>query len=450
MYKKVKFIWVIIVVLVMILTIVVAATATEPVVLHSMFLGATWGTAAQELAKEYEEQTGVKVDVQLVGRDQIYTKLAIAVAGGADYDIFNIDYSWIPQFASNNWLYPLEEFVTKYNVNLNEYLPKALAMAQWNGKNGEFGKGGTLYGLPQTVHPHLLWYRKDLFEDQKNMSDFKTKFGRELTVPKTWDEFSEVASFFQGRDDGKGTKLSGWAAQATQTYGNVHTLLTFIYGYGGDVFNWDTMEPTFTDPKVIEGVKMWASLLKYCPLGINDHTFAEVTSDAAQGRIAMVIHWSWCAWEVDNPDTSKTVGKWAFAQVPTGTVSVPHLAAWPIVIPKTSKNIEEAFKFIAWLENAQNDVRQADMGGGDPVRIASYSDPILTGQVIKGTDIKTYRRYKEVKEAMVTTKSRPWFPREEEWEIVISPILATIQTGTSSVEDACVKINEAVKKMMAE
>ena len=78
-----------------------AAPTGEQVVLHSMFLGATWGTAAQELAVEYEEETGVKVDVELVGRDQIYTKLALAVAGEANYDIFNIDYSWIPQFASS-------------------------------------------------------------------------------------------------------------------------------------------------------------------------------------------------------------------------------------------------------------------------------------------------------------------------------------------------------------
>ena len=425
-----------------------AAPTGEQVVLHSMFLGATWGTAAKELAVEYEEETGVKVDVELVGRDQIYTKLAMAVAGGANYDIFNIDYSWIPQFASNDWLYPLTEFVDKYEVNLDEYLPLALAMGQWNGKAGDFGTGGELYGIPQTIHPALLWYRSDLFEDPKNMEDFQAEFGRELTVPETWDEFGEVASFFHGREV-NGTTLSGWAAQEAQTYGNVHTLLTFIYCYGGDVFNWDTMESNFSSPEVIEAVTTWANLLQYCPSAMSDYTFAEVSAEAAQGRVAMAIHWSWCAWEVDNPDTSTTVGLWDFAQVPKGTVSVPHLAAWPVVIPKSSSNPEEAFKFIAWLENAENDVRQADMGGGDPVRIASYSDPILMDQVISGTDILKYRRYEPLLEAMKVTKSRPWFAGEEEWEVVISPILTKIQTGKSTVEDACAEIDEAVNAMLA-
>ena len=422
----------------------------EQVVLNSMFLGATWGTATQELALEYEQETGVKVNVELVGRDQIYTKLALAATGGAEYDIFNIDYSWIPQFGENGWLYPLGEFADKYEVNLDEYLPLALATTQWNGNNGEFGQGGELYGLPQTIHHHLVWYRGDLFADQTNMADFEAEFGRELTVPETWEEFGEVASFFHGRDDGAGNTLSGWAAQATQTYGNVHTLLTFIYGYGGDVFNWDTMEPTFNSPEVIEGTKVWADLLQYCPPGINDYTFAEDSSDAAQDRIAMAIHWSWSAWEVDNPDASTTVGLWEFAPVPKGTVSAPHLAAWPVVIPKASVNAEEAFKFIAWLENAENDVRQADMGGGDPIRIASYSDPILADQVIEGTDIKKYRRYEALANAMANTKARPWFPGEEELEVIISPILTSIQTGAMSVEDALADIDEAVAAMLAE
>ena len=36
------------------------------------------------------------------------------------------------------------------------------------------------------------------------MAEFKEKAGRDLAVPTTWDEFKEVAEFFQGREiDGK-------------------------------------------------------------------------------------------------------------------------------------------------------------------------------------------------------------------------------------------------------
>jgi multiple sugar transport system substrate-binding protein len=420
----------------------------EQVVLNAMFLGATWGVAAKEMAKEYEAQTGVKVEIELVGRDDIHAKLALAIAGKAKYDIFNIDYPWVPEFASGGHLYPLDDLVTKYNVDISEFLPLALAIGQWNGKNGEFGKGGTLYGLPQTIHPHLLWYRKDLFEDSKNKADFRGQYGRDLTVPETWEEFRDVAAFFHGRTDSEGRNLSGWAAQATKGYGNIHTWLTFVYCWGGDVFNWSTMTSTLTSPEVIEATIFWADLLKYSPPGINDYTYAEVSSDAAQGRLAMAIHWSWSAFEVDDPTKSITVGLWDFAPVPKAKYSVPHLAAWPIVIPKTSDNPEEAFKFIAWLENAENDVRQAHMGGGDPVRAASYSDPRLTDQNIPGTNILKFRRYKALEEAMKTTKVRPFFPQEEPWELTVSPYLSAVQIGDMTVEEALEEANEAVEKML--
>jgi ABC-type glycerol-3-phosphate transport system substrate-binding protein len=162
----------------------------------------------------------------------------------------------------------------------------------------------------------------------------------------------------------------------------------------------------------------------------------------------MAIHWSWSAFEVDDPTKSITVGLWDFAPVPKEKYSVPHLAAWPIVIPKTSDNPEEAFKFIAWLENAENDVRQAHMGGGDPVRAASYSDPRLTDQNIPGTNILKFRRYKALEEAMKTTKVRPFFPQEETWELTVSPYLSAVQIGDMTVEEALEEANEAVEKML--
>jgi multiple sugar transport system substrate-binding protein len=422
----------------------------EKVVLNAMFLGATWGVAAKEMAKEYEAQTGVKVEIELVGRDDIHAKLALAIAGEADYDIFNIDYPWVPEFASTGNLLPLDDLAQKYNVDLSAYLPLALATTQWNGKNGDFGGGGTVYGLPQTIHPHLLWYRRDLFEDAVFKSSFKAQYNRDLSVPATWDEFGEVAEFFHGKTDSEGRKLSGWAAQATKGYGNIHTWLTFVYCYGGDVFDWDTMTPTLTTPAVVEATKEWADLLKFSPPGINDYTFAEVSSDAAQGRLAMAIHWSWSAFEVDDPEKSLTVGKWDFAPVPKAKYSVSHLAAWPIVIPKTTDNPEEAFKFIAWLENAENDVRQAHMGGGDPVRTASYQDARLVDQMIAGTDIHKFRRYEALAEAMKTTKVRPFFPQEEKWEITVSPFLSAVQIGDMTVVEALEAADKAVVKMLNE
>lgn len=106
----------------------------EPVTLNSVFLASTWGTSVQELAKQYEKETGVKVNVELVGRDVIYQKIATSIAGKANYDLFSVDYNWIPEFASQNSLVPLDDMIKTYHFDTSKLLPKALAAGQWNGK----------------------------------------------------------------------------------------------------------------------------------------------------------------------------------------------------------------------------------------------------------------------------------------------------------------------------
>ncbi|WP_369018253.1 sugar ABC transporter substrate-binding protein [Thermatribacter velox] len=429
-------------VLILVITVFTFSVWAEKVVLNGIFLGASWGVAAQKLAEEYEKLTGVKVNIELIGRDAIYEKLALEFASRASrYDIFNIDYNWLPQFAGAGHLKSIDEYITP-QTELEDFLPKALEITcKW---------GGKLYGLPQTVHPHLLWYRKDLFENPEYKAEFKEKYGYELMPPQTMQQWRDVAEFFNGRDtNGDGNPdLYGWAAQAAKGYGNVHTWLTFVYCFGGDVFDWETMEPTLTTPEVIEATKFWADMLQFCPPGIHEYTFAEVAKDAAVGRIATALHWSWSSWEVDDPNTSTTLGLWEFAQVPKQVESAPHLAAWSIVVSAYSKHPEEAFKFIEWLENKDNDVRQTLMGGGDPVRISSYSDPRILEAKVEGTDIPRFRRLPEVLKAMETTRPRPLIPQEEQWEIVVSQYLSAIQLGQMSVEEALEVANAQVRMMM--
>jgi multiple sugar transport system substrate-binding protein len=371
----------------------------------------------------------------------------LSIAGQANYDLFNVDYNWVPEFASTDSLYPLDDMIKKYNVDTSKYLPRALALTQWNGKNGQFGSGGPIYGLPQTIHPHVLWYRSDLFNDDKIKQEFKAKYGYDLVPPKTMKQFRDAAEFFNGKEV-NGQKMYGWAAQASKGFGNVHTWLTFMYSNGADVIDWNKMTSSLSTPEAVEATKTWVDLLKYSPPGVNDYTFAEVASDAAQGKLAMALHWSWSAFEVDDPKSSKTVGKWDFVQVPEMKQSVPHLAGWSIAMPKTTKHPDEAFKFMSWLESKQNDVKQAAMGGGDPVREESYSDPTLTGQKIQGTEVKTFRRYEPLKEAMKTAKARPFFPQEEKWESTVSEYLSAAQLKQISVEEALKKADDAVNKML--
>lgn len=48
-----------------------------------------------------------------------------------------------------------------------------------------------------------------------------------------------------------------------------------------------------------------------------------MTTAAQQGIVATAMQGSWGAFAVDDPKTSRTVGKWEFAQVPSAKTGEP-------------------------------------------------------------------------------------------------------------------------------
>lgn len=419
-----------------------AQTSGGKVSLNAIFLPATWGTVVKEkLAPEYEKQTGVHVEVQLIGRDAIHEKMATLFAGqDSSFDIFNLDYNWIPEFGKAGNLVPMDDAITAEDKA--DFLPLATQVATWDGK---------LLGIPQTIHPALLWYRSDLYGDSKVQADYKAATGDALTPPKTMDEWAKQVKFFNGRTY-NGVKLNGWAAQAAKGFGNVHTWLSFCYSFDCAPFNSDFTASNLTSPQAKAATAQWAEMMKYMPEGANQFTFDNVTAAAQQGTIATAIQWSWGAFAVDDPSASKTVGKWSFTQIPAGPTgkSSSHLAEWVISVSKYSKNIDEAKKFAAWLETKENDVFQADNGGGDPVRSSSYSNTTLTEQKVAGSDALRFRRLPEVLTAMKSAQPRPFFPAEEGWETILSTQLSAISQGQSSVDEGLAAADAAVNKYLGQ
>lgn len=401
------------------------ANAAPKATLNAIFLPATWGTVVKDtLAPLYEKETGVKVNVQLIGRDEIHQKMGtLFAAQDSSFDIFNLDYNWIPEFGRAQDLLPLDSVLS--SADKKDFLPGALRLGTYQGQ---------ILGIPQTIHPALLWYRADLYNDPKVKAQYKKDTGSTLAPPRTMEVWAKQAAWFNGKTF-DGQKVYGWAAQAAKGFGNVHTWLSFCYSYGCEPFNSDFTKSTLSTPKSIAATTMWAKMMKFMPPGANDFTYDSVTQAAQQGTIATAIQWSWGAFAVDDPANSKTVGKWQFVQVPAGpgAKSSPHIAEWVIAVSKFSKNQAEAKKFVAWLETKKNDVIQANLGGGDPVRRSSYNNPILSKQTLPGSKTLRFRRYPEVLKAIASGQPRPLYPSEEKWETMLSTELSAISLGQKTV-----------------
>ena len=59
--------------------------------------------------------------------------------------------------------------------------------------------GGKKYMVANDHDGQVMYYRRDLLEDSDHQAAFKDVYGYDLGVPKTWDEFRDVAEYFNGK-----------------------------------------------------------------------------------------------------------------------------------------------------------------------------------------------------------------------------------------------------------
>ena len=114
-----------------------------------------------------------------------------------------------------------------------------------------------VYGLPYHNGQKCLIYRKDLFNDPKEQADFKNRFGNELSVPQTWDAFTQVARFFNRPEDA----LTGIVFLASQDgYNTICDFCLHLWSRGGRLF--DTNENIrLNHPQVEETLNFYRNIL---------------------------------------------------------------------------------------------------------------------------------------------------------------------------------------------
>ncbi len=173
----------------------------------------------------FTNQSGIKVNVQLVGGDAI---LSAVMAGIGPDVILSVDGWFAVNYAMRNAVEDLTQFEDFEEV-VAPFYQSALDPLTYD--NGEH-KG--IYGLPETQIFSVLFYREDVLEDLG------------LEVPQTWDDIIAILPTIQGNNmsigvpfpDISNVDMSGFNA--------------LIYQNGGNIYN-DAKTRTVIDTE--EGVK---------------------------------------------------------------------------------------------------------------------------------------------------------------------------------------------------
>jgi len=379
-------------------------------------LDQTWNS----IIGEFEENTGLEVEVQLFGFDMYYDKLLTALEGGHGPDLAFADLGgWVPTFAEQGWLVNLDEQIKEWE----DY------DAIWENLWPTVTYEDDYYGLPWYTDCRLLLYNENMFRDAGLDPD---------NPPQTWEEFLYAAMEMTDTQKRKyGYGVSGTKSEVT-TLG----YMMFLYPAGGQLLTDDFSASAFNTFEGLRALEFYTDLAGEYGVSPNALSYGEddYRNMMAQNRVAMAIGgpWSFPLIETANPAIK---GNYTVSVHPFATEPAAVLGGWALVIPKSSDNQKESWELAKYLTSYETWMTWIDKKGGPmPVRKDVCNDaPKLKDP-----------KWQVIFETFPHAVNRPAIP---EWPQVSSEIQTMVQDvllGNATPEEAINRAAENVDEILAD
>lgn len=281
----------------------------------------------QKYSAEYEAESGVKLNWLVLDENTLRQRVTTDIAtGGGQFDIITIGLYETPIWGKQGWLVPFENFSAEYDAD--DILPTVRDALSYEGK---------MYSVPFYAESAMTFYRKDLVE------------AAGLTMPEnpTWTQITEIAAKLHDPANG----MAGICIRGLPGWGENMALLGLMGNvYGGVQFNMDWTSAV-NSPEWNNAINAYVNLANnYGPPGVVGNGFNENLNMLAEGKCAMWNDATVAAGLLFDPKRSKVADKLGIAANPIETWDKggAWLWAWSLGIPSSSKNAEEARKFIEW------------------------------------------------------------------------------------------------------
>ncbi|WP_029350322.1 sugar ABC transporter substrate-binding protein [Bosea sp. 117] len=325
--------------------------------------GEPYGLGLKALAKAFEAKTGVKVTVDQFPYSDAYNKeVLLGTANSDEYDMMVLDCIWLPIFVKNKWVQPLEplEAKAKQKIEWNAFLPGIVdAYDVIDGQH---------WAAPIDFFIEVLAYRTDLFE----------KAGLK-EPPKTWDEFKAYAA----KLNDPATNVYGVVSMPGEQDGGYSEwtvrLASLPMPPNSTQFVWDRdFKPMLlNDGNGAKALARWLEIKPFTAPGANEMGYAEATNAFMQGNGAMYVNWFGFFPDIENPDSSKVIGKVAYALPPVESLSAKrhdYLGGYQISVAANAPKPQLSYDFIAFATSHEGQEIMLEAGASGAYRTDVYSN----------------------------------------------------------------------------
>jgi len=357
-----------------------------------------------------KENPDIEVELQQIPWSAALEKLITSIAGGILPDVAQIGTTWMSRLYVMGAFENLDKYIKNSSVvNLQNYFKGSLETCI-------FDDG--IYGIPWYVDVRVMYYRKDLYDEVG------------VQPPKTWDEMISVGKKLTEID--KDGKVRSYAYTTSIHW---QEICPFIWQNGGDIMDLETKKINITSPEVREAIEFFVKLKKEnlspkIGLGI-DLVYAFRT-----GYYKSFFSGPYMI-EILKKQTPEIEGKWSVALMPKKKTRTSFVGGSNLVIFKTSKNKELAWKFIEFLSRPEIQVEWYKITSDLPAVRTAWEDKIFVDNSI----------LKVFKEQLEDAKSPPAIPQWEQMAEILHHKIEEVVVGGKDLDLALKEAEDKIKKL---
>ena len=381
----------------------------------------------QQIADKWTEQSGVKVNIDVITWGEYWTLLEAGAMGGEMPDVFWMHINEAEKYTSNGILLNLDDYIAADDaIDLGNYYEGIVELYSYDGSQ---------YALPKDHDSMALLYNKAIFD----------KYGVEYPKDEwTWDDFADAAATITeaGAEDG----VYGTAVNVDD---GQNCWYSIVFDYGGNLISEDKKTSMMDDENTIAAFEWIGDRL--IPIMPSQSIMAETGNQSLflSGLIAMTFQGSWM---VNTFYQAENSADYAWAQLPyydkngNGTCEKEERCfsynglGW--AASANTEDPQAAYDLISWFCSKEGQTMQSELG----VTLAGYigcSEPFI--EAFEGMDLTAFTDIEEDGTPVMHPNSKS----TANWDNAINVGLIPAWNDPSTMEDVCRSIAQTMNEILA-
>lgn len=369
----------------------------------------TMSTGLDEFVTEFEDENGVKVEVQTIPWANAHDKLLTAVASGKGPDVLQIGTTWVAEFAEAGTFLDLSKYVGEYeNLNSDNFYKAAVDTTKYEDQT---------IGVPWYVDTRLLFYRTDILEEVGYPEG-----------PETWDDMIDASRQLADRGEDQ------YAIDLPVSDPQFPFMLAWQQGWNYEVGEGSA---NFDSPDFKEAVELHHLFYEE---GLSQTGEGKEFFQAfADGSKPMFFSGPWDIGTIKDR-APEIEGKWNVHVMPKAENNKSMIGGAHWSIFHNSDKVDLALDFINWMSDEETQVKWYEAKNELPANKAAWDDPILADDEMVST----------FGEQLKSTQPLPLIPEFERLGQELLTKLEQVNRGGKDVDDAIAEYKEEVAKVLSE